>query len=526
MKKILAILAWAAASALSAAPSAYDSSTAGQQGVVLVVNRNVPAGLELARYYASRRGVPAERVLALDLPTAESMSRRDYERLLRDPLLAALREQKLVEQVRREEDKVGAHESGWTTVRSEVRYLVLFHGVPLRVEDSKPWPLDKVARLVNQGYQRDEAAVDSELCLVLQDGYELRGRVANPYYNQFRWEQPAGGGVLLMVGRLDAPEPGLVKGMIDQALYAERYGLQGRVYIDQRDLHNDEYRMGDYWLEEAGQRLAREGYDLSLERTDAVFGDRYPMDEAAIYLGWYTEQVTGPFARTNFAFRPGALAYHNHSGNARVLRTGSNYWTGPLLAHGAAVSVGAVSEPLLNFTPHFSILVDRLCRGLPWADSVYLSLTALSWQATVLGDPLYRPFALTLEEQLTLLEAEGDPDADWAHIRRINLLVQDGRLNVALRYARERLRLRESAQLREKIADLMVLNELYEDAVVNYDLALKHAGNAEVAIRVGARYLSMLQALNLHAKAVEVDQALRTRWAGDRFLGALPTLKP
>ena len=150
MKKILAILAWAAASALSAAPSAYDSSTAGQQGVVLVVNRNVPAGLELARYYASRRGVPAERVLALDLPTAESMSRRDYERLLRDPLLAALREQKLVEQVRREEDKVGAHESGWTTVRSEVRYLVLFHGVPLRVEDSKPWPLDKVARLVNQ----------------------------------------------------------------------------------------------------------------------------------------------------------------------------------------------------------------------------------------------------------------------------------------------------------------------------------------------------------------------------------------
>ena len=526
MKKILAILAWAAASALSAAPSAYDSSTAGQQGVVLVVNRNVPAGLELARYYASRRGVPAERVLALDLPTAESMSRRDYERLLRDPLLAALREQKLVEQVRREEDKVGAHESGWTTVRSEVRYLVLFHGVPLRVEDSKPWPLDKVARLVNQGYQRDEAAVDSELCLVLQDGYELRSRVANPYYNQFRWEQPAGGGVLLMVGRLDAPEPGLVKGMIDQALYAERYGLQGRVYIDQRDLHNDEYRMGDYWLEEAGQRLAREGYDLSLERTDAVFGDRYPMDEAAIYLGWYTEQVTGPFARTNFAFRPGALAYHNHSGNARSLRSATQNWTGPLLARGAAISMGAVAEPFLNYTPHLPIVIDRLCQGAPWADAVYLSMAALSWQTTVLGDPLYRPFSVPLDEQIKRLEEAGDEGVAWAYARKAQQYVREGRLHLALRYLRERLKAKDSTVLREKLADLYALNELYDDAAINYELALKRSPSAETAVRVGVRYLSLLEALGKKEQAARVNAELRERWSDSLFLDALPRVGP
>ncbi len=525
-KRYLSILAALFAFACAGWAGPYDSATAGQVGVVLVANRNTPAGVALARTYAGLRGVPEDRIILLDLPTGESMSRKEYERRLRDPLLEALRERKLIQQVQREVKRIAPHDSGWTTVSSAVRYLVPFYGVPLRVDDTQPWPLEKLASLINHAVQRDEAAVDAELCLLLQESFELRGRLANPFYNQLRWEGSASPGHFILVSRLDGPTPDSVRALMEGALRAERRGLHGRVYVDQRALHLDEYQVGDVWFEEAAQRLAREGYEITVDRNDAVFGDLYPMDSAAFYMGWYTDQVTGPFRRTNFVFRPGALAYHNHSGNARVLRTGTTYWTGPLLARGAAVSVGAVSEPLLNYTPHFSILVDRLCRGLPWADSVYLSLSALSWQTTVLGDPLYRPFALTLEEQLTLLEAEGDPDADWAHIRRINLLVQDGRLNVALRYARERLRLRESVPLREKIADLMVLNELYEDAVVNYDLALKHAGSAEIAVRIGARYLNMLQALNLQAKAVEVDQALRTRWADDRFLGALPPLKP
>ncbi len=503
----------------------YSSATAGQSGLVLLANRNVPEGVELARYYAAQRGVPAERILILDLPTGETLSRGDYEQRLRDPLLIALRELKLIEQVRRDKSRVVEHDSGWSTVHSSLRYLVPMYGVPLRIDDTKPWPLEKLANLANHGLQRDEAAVDSELCLLLQESFDLRGRVFNPYYNQLRWDGAASA-PLLLVSRLDGPDPATVRRMIDGALQAERNGLHGRVYIDQRAFHEDDYQVGDVWLEEAAQRLVREGYDVTMERTDAVFGELYPMDNAALYLGWYVDQATGPFLRTNFNFRAGALAYHNHSGNARVLRTGSNYWTGPLLARGAAVSMGAVAEPFLGFTPHLSILVDRLCRGLPWADSLYLSMTVLSWQTTVLGDPLYRPFAVPLDEQVKRMEAAGDVEVDWAYLRRINLLVREGRLNVALRYARERVRLRDSPLLREKLADLFVLNELPDEAVLQFELALKQATSGEMAVRVGARYLNLLLAQGRHEQALKVNQALRERWSGDRFLGALPLVKP
>jgi hypothetical protein len=153
-------------------------------------------------------------------------------------------------------------------------------------------------------------------------------------------------------------------------------------------------------------------------------------------------------------------------------------------------------------------------------------MTVLSWQTTVLGDPLYRPFAVPLDEQVKRMEAAGDVEVDWAYLRRINLLVREGRLNVALRYARERVRLRDSPLLREKLADLFVLNELPDEAVLQFELALKQATSGEMAVRVGARYLNLLLAQGRHEQALKVNQALRERWSGDRFLGALPLVKP
>lgn len=522
MRKLMLLVGLVLAGGGTVSAQGYDSATAGREGLVLIANRNTPESESLARYYAEKRGVPAERVVVLDLPTGETMSRADYEQRLRDPLLAALRDLRMVEQVRREADLVAEHDSGWHTVKSILRYVVPVWGVPLRIDDTKPWPLEKVANLVNHGLQRDEAAVDSELSLLLRDGYDLRGRVSNPLYNQLRWESNAGGAPLLLVSRLDGPDPEGVRRMLEQAWHAEQFGLQGRVYVDQRAPHQDDYQIGDYWLDESALRLLREGYEVSVERTDAVLGDRYPMDGAAIYLGWYTGQAAGPFRQTNFVFRPGALAYHNHSGNAAILRSTTEGWCGPLLARGAAATAGAVSEPFLLYTPHISILVDRLCLGLPWADAMYLALPSLSWQTTVIGDPLYRPFAATLEEQIRRLEEARDPAAEDAHVRMANRLARDGRLNPALRYLRERIRLRPQTALYAKLADLYAQNELVEEAIPNYDLALAAATSPEQAVRIATRYLSMLDALGKREARAKAEAKLRERWAGSPFLDALP----
>lgn len=515
------VLLWALATS-SVCAHAFDPATAGRDGLVVVANRNVAESEALARFYAERRGVPAERVLVFDLPASETMSRADYETRLREPLLAALRELKLVDQVRRDARLVADHDSGWHTVRASVRTVLLMRGVPLRIDDTKPWPLEKLANLVNHGVQRDEAAVDTELCLALFDSYDIRGRVVNPMYNQLRWEVGASGAPLLLVTRLDGLTPDLVRGQIEQALHAERFGLHGRVYVDQRTPRTDDYQVGDYWLDESAQRLLREGYDVAMERTDAVFGARYPMNDAAIYLGWYTEEVTGPFARTDFVFRAGAIAYHNHSANAKTLRSATNHWCGPLLARGATVTLGAVAEPFLGYTPHLPILVDRLCNGLTWAEASYLSLSVLSWQTTVVGDPLYRPFALTLDEQVRRLEEANDPALAEACVRVANRMVRDGRLNPALRYLRDRIKARPHPALHTKLAELYAQNELFDEAGRQYELALDGVTSAEAAVRVAARYVTLLEALGKKELRTAVEQKVRARWPESPILEALP----
>lgn len=521
MNKSWRVLLWILA-AVSASGQGYDPATAGREGLVVVANRNVEESEDLARFYAERRGVPADHVLVLDLPAGETMSRGDYETRLRDPLLAALRERKLVDQVKRDVRLVADHDSGWHTVRATVRTVLLMRGVPLRIDDTKPWPLEKLANLVNHGLQRDEAAVDTELCLALFDSYDIRGRVANPMYNQLRWEAGAAGAPLLLVTRLDGPSPDLVRAQIEQALRAERFGLHGRVYVDQRAPRADDYQVGDYWLDESAQRLLREGYDVTMERTDAVFGERYPMDDAAIYLGWYTAEVTGPFVRSNFVFRSGAIAYHNHSGNAATLRSATNHWCGPLLARGATATLGAVAEPFLGFTPHLPILVDRLCNGLTWAEASYLSLSVLSWQTTVVGDPLYRPFALPLEEQVRRLEEANDAAVGEAWVRVANRMARDGRLNPALRYLRERIKARPHPALYTKLAELYAQNELYEEAGRQYELALDSVTSSEAAVRVAARYFTLLDVLGKKELRLAAEQKVQARWPDSPILEALP----
>lgn len=500
---------------------------AATDGVVLVANRNVPASLELARYYAAARDIPSNRLVALDLPENETMSRRQYEQRLRDPLLAFLREQGLADQVRRDPGHVGEHDSGWTTVKSSLRYIVTFLGVPLRIDDTKPELLEKLENLVRHGAQRDEASVDSELCLVLQDAYELRGRVPNPYYTQLRWESQAQSGYpFVMVGRLDGPDPEVVRRMVDGAREAERYGLHGRCYFDLRAPHRDDYSAGDYWFNEALERFRREGYECVVDRADHVFGALYPMDDAAVYLGWYTDQVAGPPAREDFRFRSGAIAYHNHSGNAKSLRTTTEHWAGPLLARGAAATLGAVSEPFLGFTPNIEVFASRLCGGATFAEAAYLSMSALSWQGVVVGDPLYRPFGRTLEDQIAALEQAGRPEVEWAYLRRVNQLVREGRFNVALAYCRDRLRARESRVLREKLADLYGMNELYDDAEIQYRQAIREAESAPVAIRIGLRFALLLRLVKKEADAAKLEQELRARWAGSPYLSLLSQTVP
>jgi predicted negative regulator of RcsB-dependent stress response len=89
--------------------------------------------------------------------------------------------------------------------------------------------------------------------------------------------------------------------------------------------------------------------------------------------------------------------------------------------------VGNVFEPYLSLThrPHF--LLRALSLGKNFGDAVYYSLPALSWQAVAIGDPLYRPFKISLEQQLAARNQQSPALASYADLRLANLLVQQGK---------------------------------------------------------------------------------------------------
>lgn len=489
---------------------------------VVIANAQVPESIELARYYMAARGIPTNHLCALDLPAGETISRRFYETKLRDPLLAFLREQALIEQVQRDEGSKGPHDSGWRTTAQRLRYVVSMYGVPLRVAGARPFLLDKVSRLIEEPFQRDSAAVDSELACLLWEGYELKGYQRNPFYNLLNLQQAERqANPTLMAARLDGPDPATVRGMIDATLEAEQNGLHGRAYIDLRDSRESDYQIGDFWMREAGHRLSRYGFDVIFQPSASLFNARDILEDAALYLGWYTEHVEGPFADESFRFAPGAVAYHLHSGSAKTLRSRTTHWAGPLLARGAAAVMGAVDEPYLLYTPDLQVFTDRLISGFSFGESAYLSQRALSWMITVVGDPLYRPFLMPIEERVRRLEEAKDSGVAWEYYRRMNLLADQHQLNIALAYGRDMVVRTGHLALREKLADMYAKNNLWEDALREYRVVIERAERDTTAIRVGQRVIRLLQLLERHVEADELIATIRADWPDSPFLVTL-----
>jgi hypothetical protein len=109
------------------------------------------------------------------------------------------------------------------------------------------------------------------------------------------------------------------------------------------------------------------------------------------------------------------VALHIHSFSAPTLHADGTGWCGPLVARGVTATMGNVFEPYLAFTHRPDLLLHALAQGKNFGDAVYYALPALSWQAVAIGDPLYRPFKVPLENQ---------GPAPYAVMRRANLLVR------------------------------------------------------------------------------------------------------
>ena len=312
---------------------------------VIVYNEADPDSRLLAEFYADKRSVPKEQIVALKCSTKEEISRQEYDDTIAEPMLRAFTGNfwwKL-----RENDG----ESG-PVEKNRIRYVVLMRGVPLKIAPANNYSGDKPFSTSPIGVH-NEASVDSELCVL---GYRLRtisGAVNNPFYRSYTAFREAHRPDLLMVCRLDGPSATTVRRMIVDALNVEAAGgLRGFAYIDARGIATTDPGLyeGDQWLLSAAQDLRRIGMPVILDNGPALFPEGYPMRWAALYLGWYSEHAAGPFIRPGFRFVPGAIAVHIHSFSASTVRDAKANWVGPLLEAGAAATLGNVYEPYLGLT--------------------------------------------------------------------------------------------------------------------------------------------------------------------------------
>ncbi len=248
---------------------------------------------------------------------------------------------------------------------------------------------------------------------------------------------------------------------------AESNGLWGRAYFDLRGLTNGIYKKGDDWIGAAAEVTRRFGFETVVDNQPETFSAAFPMSQIALYAGWYDGNVSGPFARPKVEFMPGAFAYHLHSTSAQTLRSATRNWCGPLLADGVTATMGCVDEPYLDGTPNVAVFFARwLLEGFTFGEAAYACQRALSWQTTVIGDPLYRPFGKNLRAQHEELLRRHSPWIEWSHLRIVNLnLLRGSKPGEAAQYLQEQDATRHSAVLTEKLAGLF-------QAAGQYDLSI------------------------------------------------------
>ncbi|MBX3749814.1 MAG: TIGR03790 family protein [Opitutaceae bacterium] len=382
--------------------------------VVILANGDDPDSLRIARHYAAKRGVPTDNIVALPLPTTETISWREFVLGIWQPLQDELVRRGWIDGIAMKAlDEAGRRKYAMSGHR--ISFLVTCRGVPLRIDHDPalvgpPPPVDKPEFRTNRG------AVDSELSLIASGNYNVNGFVRNPC---FLTEQPnIESALIVKVARLDGPTAADVLAMIDRTLTAERQGLLGRAYVDLTGPH----KQGDNWFESVARQLEAQDFDLTVHHDAGTFPRTARFDAAALYFGWYAGDVTGPFTLPDFRLPPGAIALHIHSYSAQTLRSATQAWCGPLVARGASATFGAVYEPYLELMHQPHLLLRRLLRGATLGDASYYSLHCLSWQNVVVGDPLYRPFARSAAEQWaehTKLPPSLQPYATLRAMRRL-----------------------------------------------------------------------------------------------------------
>jgi uncharacterized protein (TIGR03790 family) len=498
--------------------------------LLVVYNEKDPQSQSLALYYAKRRAIPEERVLALSCPMREEITRGEYEQTIQQPIVDdLLRHHWLDRHTVKAQTNAGTVEVSAAT-RNDIWAIVLMRGVPLKIAAS---PLPQPGLESQPELKTDAAAVDSELAMLPIAGLPLGGFVPNPFFDSANAGEVRAGPELatqlVLVTRLDGPTAFNVRRMIDDCISAEKNRLAGEAVIDSRgftDAKNG-YTEGDEWLRKARYLLAADGWPVFFDDHPETLPETSPVNQVALYLGWYTPTASGPWVTPPDRFVRGAIAYHLHSYSAWTVRSTTENWVGPLIDHGADATMGTVYEPYLELTPHLDIFTRRLLDGNSFAEAAYASQLGLSWMTTVVGDPLYRPFQKPIEEAVAA--ATSDSHREWLLLQQVEQKLADHPPTDAAALEAAFTVPGAGPILAEHLGDL--LQKLSDpaapaDARKAYESALKASTAPIDCIRIGLKLAQLEAAQNQNDEAQAELKSLRDSYPVDAIRFGVPGARP
>lgn len=429
------------------------------EDVVVVVNENDEGSVLIGEYYCNKRGIPEENIIRLDVSLLEEITWEEYVKEIHNPLKWELLKRGWLDGLRKTGTDLFGREN-YAVKRHGVGYLVVCRGVPFKILHDKKLLIKESKLPKKMEFHRTNASVDGELALLAMENTAVVGVVKNPYFKMWKGEEKDKERVI-RVARLDGPSEEGVKGMIDGVLIAEREGLMGRVYVDA----SGPFKMGNKWMSDIWGRMVELGFDGEFkEGVGFKLGDRF--EAPALYFGWWSEHVGGPFLDESVKFVPGGIGVHLHSRSAEKMRSKDLRWVGPLIERGVCATLGNVDEPYLQCTHYLQLLWKGLESGMSWGEAGYEALPFLSWQAVLIGDPLYEPLKKGLTEQMRRIRVGGGTEyRQYAMIRQMNLLKKSGRVDEAVNMGKVFFQKEQGLALQFELSQLLAEQGKVDEAV-------------------------------------------------------------
>src|SRR6476659_456322 len=103
---------------------------------IVVFNQDIPESIELAKFYAQKRGIARDHLVGLSVSRTEEISRLEYDTMIRDPLRAVFKERNWWT-VNESRDHPA------TVTNSSIHFVAMMKGMPLKIREASDYPGDK-----------------------------------------------------------------------------------------------------------------------------------------------------------------------------------------------------------------------------------------------------------------------------------------------------------------------------------------------------------------------------------------------